>query len=78
MGGADTPIPVTNMTTYPLYMVALHRLAKYGKADIYSKSGRLLQFDLANHGPFAEKWSGLKDVVRVTIIYNERRPQIVL
>jgi hypothetical protein len=63
----------------PAYMVALHRLARLGKATRYSKSKRLLQFDLDTMGPFAAKWSpDLNDIVRISIIYRDPAEKRVL
>lgn len=63
---------VEQVTTLPLYINALHRLARHGKASIYIPSGRFVKFDFndPNLATFARKWSALKDLESVIMIYS--------
>jgi len=74
MGSEDQrTIPTIILPTLPLYMVALHKMARLGKANVYSQSKRLLQFDMSYHSGFLAKWPELANVARITLIYNDRR-----
>ena len=60
------------VSNLPIYMVILHRLARQGHADRYSQTKRFLQFDADRHSLIFNKWMGLANAERVTIIYVDK------
>lgn len=67
---------VQNSETIPPFVVALHRLARLGRATVYGGlHNRLVQIDLDD--PKGEvlsgKWDALEGVTRVYLIYDDRR-----
>lgn len=54
----------------PLYVVALHRIARLGRADIYAgQRNRFVQIAITPE--LEEKWKMLENVERVTLIYKD-------
>lgn len=76
---APTPPPREvireNTTLRPLYVAALHRLARFGKATTYAPSGRFVQFRLDTGDreltSMERKWHALNDAVSVILIYSD-------
>lgn len=58
-----------DIPTVPLYIVALNRLARLGKASLYTKSKRFVMFNITH--PLMAKFVGLRDVERVYLIYKD-------
>ncbi len=65
-----------NVEKTPLWVIALHRLARLGKANNASSAGSstLVRFDLHKQPgeAFAEKWAYLFDADAVTLVYREK------
>ena len=60
----------------PLYIVALHRLARLGKASRYAfTNNRAAVFELDGN-LLQKKWVDLQDAERISILYhNDARPE---
>jgi hypothetical protein len=58
------------VTRVPLYIIALHRLTRLGKASIYTPTKRFVQFNITY--PLSAKMVGLADADRVTLIYRPK------
>ena len=59
------------VTRLPLYVVALHRFARLGKASFYSPTKRYVRFTIDD--VLAEKWPGVRNFELVSIIYSDRK-----
>lgn len=53
----------------PLYVIALHRFAREGLADLYTPSKRFVGFIVTDI--LRSKWPALKDAEKVFLRYNE-------
>lgn len=71
------PVETVNVTgPVPLYVLALHNIAKIGKASEYfGQMWKFAAFDLTSpeHEVLQTSFTGLRDVDRITLIYNTRK-----
>lgn len=70
MSGEGETTLIERIGSLPLFVVALHRLARLGKGTLYAPSKRFVKFAITDE--LASKWVPLRDAASVILIYRDQ------